>query len=136
MLTRAGALIALIAATLAIVACARADGQPGGASSSYGTLVGRVTRGPMFPVSGPGAPVPDVAPVAGAELKIVDSKGAVVATVRTDAQGSYSVAMPPGQYRVEHGAGFTGATKNLPSLVSVSPGHETRLDVMVDTGIR
>ena len=137
MLARAGLLVALVAAALAIVACTHADGQPNGGPSSYGTLTGRVTRGPTFPVSGPGIHVPPPSRVAGAELKIVDSKGVVVATARTDGDGLYHVAVPPGQYRVERGAGFTtGATRNLPTLVAVSPGQETRLDVLVDTGIR
>jgi Carboxypeptidase regulatory-like domain len=136
MLARVGALVALVAAALAMVACTHADGQSGGVPSSYGTLTGRVTRGPMFPVSGPGMPAASDAPVAGTELNIVDSKGVVVATARTAGDGHYRVAVPPGQYRVERGASFSGATKNLPSLVAISPGQETRLDVLVDTGIR
>jgi hypothetical protein len=132
MLFRAGLLVILTAAALAMVACTHADGG----TSSYGTLTGRVTRGPMFPVSGPGVPAPSARPVAGAELKLLDSKGAVVATARTGADGFFRVAIPPGQYRVGRGTGFSGATKNLPSLVSVSPGNETRFDVVVDTGIR
>jgi hypothetical protein len=133
---RAGVLAALVVAALAIVACTHADGQPNGGPSSFGTLTGRVTRGPTFPVGGPGISVPPSPPVAGAELKIVDSKGVVVATARTAGDGHYRVAVPPGQYRVERGASFTGVTKNLPSLVAVSPGQETRLDILVDTGIR
>jgi hypothetical protein len=136
MLARAGVLVALVAAALAIVACTHADGQPGGMPSSSGTLTGRVTRGPMSPVSGPGMPAPQDAPVAGTELNIVDSKGVVVATARSAGDGHYRVAVPPGQYRVERGASFSGVTKNLPSLVAISPGQETRLDVLVDTGIR
>jgi hypothetical protein len=133
---RAGVLIALVAAALAIVGCTHADGQPNGGPSSFGTLTGRVTRGPTFPVGGPGIPAPPDAPVAGTELNIVDSKGVVVATARTAGDGHYRVAVPPGQYRVERGASFSGVTKNLPSLVAISPGQETRLDVLVDTGIR
>jgi hypothetical protein len=99
MLARAGALVALVAAALAIGACTHADGQPSGGPSSYGTLTGRVTRGPMSPVGGPGITEPPSPPVARAELKIVDSKGVVVATARTGGDGHYRVAAPPGQYR-------------------------------------
>jgi hypothetical protein len=134
MIVRAG-LIAVITA-VAMTACTHADGQSGSGPSTYGTLTGRITRGPMFPVAGPGMPTPSAQPVIGAELRLLDPKGAVVATVRTDVDGLYRVAIPPGQYRVERGAGFTGMTKNLPALVSVSPGNETRFDVWVDTGIR
>ena len=136
MLARVGLFFALIAAALSTVGCMRADGQPGGSTPSYGALAGRITRGPTSPVSGPGITEPAPPPVAGAELKIVDAEGAPIATARSDGDGLYRVSLPPGQYRVERGAGFTGATKNLPSLVSVSPGQETRLDILVDTGIR
>jgi Carboxypeptidase regulatory-like domain len=136
MLARAGMLVVLVAAALEIVACTHADGQSGGVPSSYGTLTGRVIRGPTLPVGGPGISPPPSPPVAGADLKIVDSKGVVVATARTAGDGHYRVAVPPGQYRVERGASFSGVTKNLPSLVAISPGQETRLDVLVDTGIR
>jgi len=125
----------VMAAALAMVSCTGADGQSNGRTAASGTLTGRITRGPMFPVGGPGVP-PATSPVAGAEIKLLDAKGVVVATARTDGDGLYRVAVPPGQYRVERGQGFTGATKNLPSLVAVSPGHETRLDILVDTGIR
>lgn len=136
MLARAGVLVALVAAALAIVTCTHADGQPSGGPSSYGTLTGRVTRGPMSPLSGPGIPVPPAPPVAGAELKIVDSKGVVAATARTDGDGLYHVALPPGQYRIERGEGFRGATKNLPATVAISVGQQTRLEIVIDTGIR
>ncbi len=136
MLARAGLLAALIAATLAIVGCTHADGQSDGRTVASGTLAGRITRGPTSPVSGPGITEPPPPPVAGAELKIVDAKGVVVATARSDGDGLYRATLPPGQYRVERGADFTGITKNLPALVAVSPGQETRLDILVDTGIR
>jgi hypothetical protein len=132
----AGLLGILTAAALSMVVCVRAHGQSDGAPSSYGTLSGRVTRGPMFPVSNPDIPAPPSPPVAGAELKIVDSKGAVVATVRSGCDGHYRLTLPPGNYRVERGSGFSGAARNLPSMVAISPGGETRLDIWVDTGIR
>ncbi len=136
MLARVGVFVALVAAALAMAACTHADGQPAGAPSSFGTLAGRITRGPMFPVSGPGAPAPPPSPVAGAELKIVDSKGVVVATARTEGDGRYHVALPPGQYRIEHGESFRGATKNLPATVTINDGQQTRLNIVIDTGIR
>jgi hypothetical protein len=136
LLVRAGIIAVIATAALAVTACMHADGQPGGEQSSYGTVTGSITRGPMSPVSRPGVPAPSAQPVIGAELKLIDPKGAVVATARTDARGLYRIAVQPGQYRVERGAGFTGPAKNLPALVSVSAGNETRFDVIVDTGIR
>lgn len=135
MLARVGLLVALIAAALEIVGCTHADGQPGGPTASYGTLAGRITRGPMFPVSGPGVP-PSTSPVARAELKLLDSKGAVVATARSDGDGLYRVTLPPGQYRVERGESFRGVTKNLPATVTIGDSQQSRLDIVIDTGIR
>ena len=140
----------VMAAALAMAGCtggrgqaANAGGQsanqsanPDAPSASQGLLTGRVTRGPVSPVSGPGIPARPFAPIAGAELKIFDSKGAVMATTHTGADGSYRLALAPGNYRVERGNGFPGAARNLPAMVAISPGGETRLDVWVDTGIR
>jgi len=136
----------VMAAALAMAGCKRVRGQatnaggqsanPDAPSASQGLLSGRVTRGPVSPVSGPGIPARPFAPIAGAELKIFDSKGAMVATAHTGADGLYRLALPPGNYRVERGTGFPGAARNLPAMVAISPGGETRLDVWVDTGIR
>ncbi len=135
MLARARLPCLVIALALAIAGCTRGGGQSNGPAESYGILNGAITRGPMFPVSRPGAP-PSAVPVAGAELKVFDLKGAAVATVRTDGGGLYRVTLPPGNYRVERGAGFSGAARNLPAIVAISPGGQTRLDIWVDTGIR
>jgi hypothetical protein len=90
----------------------------------------------MAPVSGPRIKSSPPASVSGVEIRIFNSKGAMVATARTDGDGFYRVALPPGNYRVERGAGFSGAARNLPAKVAISPGAETRLDIWVDTGIR
>ncbi len=136
-------LCVVVAVALAIAGCTRGDGRSAsaagrsnGTAASYGTLTGRITRGPTSPVSGPGITAPPSARAAGAELKIFDSKGAMVATARADAGGLYRLALPPGDYRVERGGGFSGAARNLPAMVTISPGGETRLDIWVDTGIR
>jgi hypothetical protein len=126
----------LVIAAVALAACMRGGNASGGDRSASGTLIGQIVRGPTFPISGPGVPSPAAEPVAGAELRIVDSGGALVATARTGADGHYRVTLPAGEYRVERGAGFSGATKNLPSKIAISPGGETRFDVWVDTGIR
>lgn len=141
-LARTRLLYVVIVVALAIAGCTRGDGQSASAggpsdrpTGSYGTLTGAITRGPMSPVSRPGAPSTPM-PVAGAELKILDLKGAVVATARTDSGGLYRVNLPPGNYRAVRGAEFSGAARNLPAIVAISPGGQTRLDIWVDTGIR
>ena len=134
MLARTGLLVAL-AAALTLAACALHEASSSGPAAN-GTLVGRIVRGPIFTISGPGVPVPPPRPLAVAELKILNSQGSVAATVRTDADGFYRVTLPPGHYRVEHGETFRGATKDLPATVTVMGGQQTRLDVTIDTGIR
>jgi hypothetical protein len=130
----------LMAGAIALAGCTREPARAGASPETYnrtfGKLTGRVTRGPTSPVSGPGIKAPPIAPVGGAELRIFDSKGAIAATARTDPDGFYRLSLPPGIYRVERGGGFTGAARNLPTMVAISPGGETRLDVWVDTGIR
>jgi len=135
-LARARLLWVLVAVALGIAGCTHSDGRSDPSTASYGTLAGRVTRGPTSPVSGPGIKAQPPPPLARAELKIVDSKGAVVATARTGGDGLYRLTLRPGNYRVERGGGFSGAARNLPSKVAISPGGETRLDIWVDTGIR
>jgi len=135
-LARVRLLYVVVAAALALAGCTHSDGHSDRPTASYGTLAGRITRGPTSPVSGPGITEPPSAPVAGAELKIFDSKGAVVTTARSDGDGLYRLTLAPGNYRVERGTGFSGAARNLPAMVAISPGGETRLDIWVDTGIR
>jgi hypothetical protein len=135
-LARTRLLCVVIAAALAIAGCTHADGRSDQSTASYGTLAGRIVRGPTSPVSGPAIKAPPSAPLAGAELRIFDSKGTVVATARTGADGLYRLTLPPGNYRVERGTGFSGAARNLPAMVAISPGGETRLDIWVDSGIR
>jgi len=129
-------LCVLMAGAIAVAGCTREPAGVGAPPATYGKLAGRVTRGPTSPVSGSGIKAPPAAPVGGAELRIFDSKRAIVATARADADGFYRLSLPPGIYRVERGGGFTGAARNLPTIVAISPGGETRLDVWVDTGIR
>jgi hypothetical protein len=125
----------LIAVALAFTGCTRGGGQFNGPVASYGTLAGGIMRRPTSGENRPGAP-PSVLPVAGAELKIIDLKGAVVATARTDSSGLYRATLPPGNYRVGRGAGFLGAARNLPAIVAISPGGQTRLDIWIDSEIR
>ncbi len=104
--------------------------------AGMGALTGVVTRGPLSPVQGPGLP-PATAPAPGVKLVIYGPGRQESATVRTDAAGKYRVELPPGAYLIEmaleKGRGFT---KDLPATVTITPGQETRLNVLIDTGIR
>jgi hypothetical protein len=55
----------------------------------------------------------------------------------TDTRGEYRIDLTSSNYRVDIGplAGME-YTKDLPAVVAVSAGRETRLDFRIDTGIR
>jgi hypothetical protein len=124
---------AALAVALVVAGCTRGGGP---SETSYGSLTGGIARGPTSSASRSGSAPPSPSPVVGAELKILDFHGKVIANARTDGRGVYRVPLPAGNYRAERGAGFPGAARNLPTIVSISPGGQTRLDIWVDSGIR
>ena len=101
-----------------------------------GVLVGRVTRGPTCPVermdaSCLPAPVPD------ARIVISRLDGQEIESVVTDPAGNYSTRLPAGTYRLHMPllTGF-GRPNVRPRTVTVIEGQGTRLDILIDTGIR
>ena len=103
---------------------------------SMGVLVGRVTRGPSSSVESLAGRL-DPSPVANLRIMISSEAGEAVTSGMTDTRGDYRIDLPSGTYRVEIGplAGME-YTKDLPAVVAVSAGRETRLDFRIDTGIR
>ncbi len=119
-----------------IAACSNQSGG-GGAPlpPAAGSLSGNIAKGPMFP--GRGYPnEPATLPVAGAQLRITDQRGKIVAIAHTDSAGNYHVKLAPGSYTVTEGSPRPGPTKDLPAEVTIAPGPDTRLDVRVETGIQ
>ena len=116
------------------MALANAQGPPR-ASAKVSILEGRITMGPTMPMQRMGEP-PAIAPAAGAHVDIAKVNGAMVASVTTGADGSYSVPLTPGDYFVT----VTPATRILGRIarrsVTVTPGAPTALDITLDTGIR
>ncbi len=101
-----------------------------------GVLFGKVARGPMSPLGGIGRERL-AEPVVGARLLIYGSGGQQIKPVVTDAKGEYRVSLPPGTYRIEMGPVARGMwTKDLPATVTITKRRETRLDILMDTGIR
>ena len=101
-----------------------------------GTLVGRVTMGPMSPVGRSGDPDPPAA-VPGARIVISSVEGQAITSVVTDKDGGYRVPLPPGSYRIDMSPLDSGRfTKDLPATITITKGQETRLDIRIDTGIR
>jgi hypothetical protein len=111
-------------------------GDDAGGEGSSG-IAGRAVLGPTCPVEREGTPCPDQ-PYDGARLRIVDrGTGDVVATVTTDDQGRFRVAVAPGDYVVDaeptEGRPLPFAK---PVDVTVRPGRFTEVTVAFDTGIR
>jgi predicted small secreted protein len=121
-------LLLLVAALLA--ACAPGPG-------AQVTVSGRVTAGPTCPVqSASPDPACDDRPVP-AVLRVEDDAGREVATVRADADGGFSVDLPPGDYRIipQPVDGILGTAE--PMEVTVEADRPLGgLVIAYDTGIR
>src|SRR5437870_7535415 len=102
---RRGVVAILLGITL--TACA----GNGGSSSSSSGVRGTVLAGPQCPVERAGSPCPD-APVPEAEVRAIRN-GDVAGTDRTDADGRFEIALPPGDYEmtVHLGSGVFGSAK-------------------------
>jgi len=101
------------------------------AAAVHSGLYGVVRKGPIMPVCR--ADVPCDAP---AQVALVFTRaGKVLARARSDAEGHYKVALPPGYYvvRTDPRIGF-GVIR--PLNVHVRKSHFDRLNFSIDTGIR
>lgn len=74
--------------------------------------------------------------VAGAQLRIIGPHGELAATAHTDSAGNYHIELAPGSYTVIEGSPRPGPTKDLPAQITIIAGHDTRLDVRVESGIQ
>lgn len=99
-----------------------------------GTLLGKVTRGPISPIEE--KDIPSSVPAVEVKLLILTQEGQVFESVVTDNEGGYSIILPAGSYRIEIEPLPSGFTKDLPATVSITENKETRLDIRIDTGIR
>jgi len=121
-----------------------------GATGGQGTLTGDVVAGPTCPVERAEDPCRP-RPVADREVTIqVQSRAgaatpvratpvpATVATTKTDANGHFSVRVPPGDYtvRVAIIPGTVGMRQDMPADVSVAAGQTAYIKITLDTGIR
>ncbi len=125
--------VSAIVSLLAVLLVAACGGSPEVPLDSG--LVGHVTIGPVCPVQREGVPCPD-RPYE-AELSIRDGSGREVVSVRSDADGSYRLALAPGKYRV---VPLSPPGLPLPRAeaveVTVRAGSFVTLDISYDSGIR
>ena len=139
MSTRGGATAWLAAAVVAGVglgvACTAGPG-PSTSPGTSGTLAGRVVEFTRAPTQPPGAAAA-ASPVPGVTLVLSRPDGAAVGHVTTGREGRFRTTLPPGTYTVtlvpRTGLEFT---KSLPATVAIQAGHETWLEVVLDSGVR
>jgi len=122
--------------TLLGVGVAALAGCVGGHATTYtgaSGLHGVVTRGPTQPVCRQGVPCSE--PAAGATLRFVHN-GRLTARAHVGKNGTYSVRLAPGAYRVVSAPQSNIGTGVRPHRVRVVSGEPRRLDFFIDTGIR
>jgi hypothetical protein len=145
MMHRVVPIFAVAVLLLALAACTP-TGAPNPSSSVAPTVpagaigvAGRVHAGPTCPVQKvPPDPACADRPVAGAVLVVKNATGAEVARVTSAADGSFSVALAPGDYVLvpQPVTGLMGTAQPLPLHVQGDGAAPAALDVVYDTGIR
>lgn len=106
-------------------------------SASLGTIRGTVTAGPVCPVvSDPPDPACADRIVQGAEIAVQDADGREVASVRSGADGRFSLRLPAGTYRFlpQPVAALLGTAP--PQDVVVVADGVADVAISYDTGIR
>lgn len=126
---RAATILGALAMLLA--AC----GQQGPLSKVGSGVRGVVLSGPQCPVETIENPCPDL-PVPGIVVRVSAPDGSVATRTRTDAEGSFDVAVAPGEYLLQPVVESGGVTFSKPLRVSVPDGTFVEVTLQVDTGIR
>ncbi len=103
-----------------------------------GLLSGTVNIGPLTPVERVGVPTPIPPPEMFTTRGIIIHKenGALVATLTFTPDGTYSVSLPIGTYRVELIPTGIDHADELPAIVVIHENQNTILNLTIDTGIR
>jgi hypothetical protein len=134
-LHRARTFVAGLLVALAIVGCTGPSATPTAARNTG--IRGVATAGPVCPVE-KNPPDPSCAPrpVVGATIVIRDGAGAQVAVAISGADGTFFVALPPGNYVVDPRPvqGLLGTAGQQGA--SVAAGVVTAVKLDYDTGIR
>ena len=111
-------------------------GGTGGGDLGVAGIRGTALAGPTCAVVSANDPNCADRPVAGATIHVIDATGTEVAQMTTDAAGSFTVSLPPGQYSVRGDAvdGLMGAPPA--SDVVVAAAAMAIVQLGYDTGIR
>ncbi len=110
---------------------------PTAVPAALGTIAGLAHAGPTCPVAQlPPDPACGDKPVAGVVIVIADAAGTTVTTVTTDADGRFSVALPPGSYTLAPQPRQGLMRTPGPETVSLAAGATVTVDFAYDTGIR
>lgn len=115
-----------------------ATGDRGDPLPNAQAITGRATAGPTCPVErNPPDPACGNRPVAGAVIVVNSAAGAMVAQVTTSADGSFSVTLAPGAYRLapQPVPGLMGTAGSVDFQVEAGKAVPA-LQVLYDTGIR
>jgi hypothetical protein len=114
-----------------------ASGPAATVSPSGIGVTGTAHAGPTCPVAQPGDPACADRPVSGAVLVVTTVAGAEVARATSAADGTFSVALAPGDYVLvpQPVTGILGTARSIPFHVA-DGNPPPALDVSYDTGIR
>lgn len=111
--------------------------SPATATSAGGYLEGRARIGPLTPVEREGVPSPTPSPaVCLARALNVAAGGAAAVRVPLQADCTFRVALPAGQYVVSLAPSGIDFSKDLPRTITIAAGQTVRLEVSIDTGMR
>ena len=136
---RSRSVVALLAFSLLIGGCALRPAASASSAGSAGTSVdvtGTVMAGPTCPVvTEPPQPGCDARPVAAAVLVVLGEDGTHVARVTAAADGTFSVPLAPGRYRLVPQP-VRGLMGTAPEQRFTVGERDPKLTVTYDTGIR
>ena len=102
-------------------------------------MEGHVTVGPSLPAwhEGLTEPTPDPRVYASREVVIYSADGRTeVARAQIDSEGDYCVTLPVGTYVVDIYHAGMDVGVDLPQTVEIVSQKVTRLDIVIDTGVR
>jgi hypothetical protein len=110
--------------------------SPSASAAGAGRLHGQVVAGPTCPVvTEPPQPSCNARPVAGAVLVVLDVSGHEVGRVTSGADGSFSLSLAPGNYRLQPQP-VRGLMGTAPEQDVTVDGSASTVTITYDTGIR